>query len=813
MNKRIKKLKLGALISLPVVALPLVVSMTNLYKDNEVKRSEYISIVLDNKEMTFKNTEKAVDYIIRNKINVDQKVMVGEPQYLDKNKGILNPDSLTEYIGDKDHVAPAYKMMNGEYTMDRNKAIKSFLGRSHLVSQYYDNNGKYFEGNVAGLQKAKDNILSKQKEGVVPYYDVDLGAESVNINPFNGKDVAKLKTKVRDLYTKGVDTKGKLSQMYLLPGENGSKVGVILKDPSKGLQLSDLAKPVKSLKERIEERIRFKFSVRMDMHTISTSPSQSNSNPYRFVVPKGYSEKEYIEIKDWSGAQIKFSEDHKSFDIKNITYKVLKDHESDFNTFLSHNKFWEKYEEKSMGKLYKWYCYPKPKTDKHIFNNISLEIKNINDSLSWKKTGYDVSLNSSSGTFYQFSTYSELTIAPSSLPNTKEKEDWRTWDKKGYNNMFLQGIKLSEDVKNNLIEEHTKHELNVYWGAIKQRLEKFHFKVETINGYTDCKFEDTWKGGEQKLIQTQWPKDKTSLEKDSILLPLKNCYPNNKLNKILLLNNSPIEELCLGEPKKIKKDSEIIKNIKTEYRDGKFYYTYRNKWKDTNTNTEYNSYWEYATRNFNNSQDFIKKNSFAGNKQIELFPNSWVQFRKNSLYDERENGTSQLKRIPWLLASKQNGGYASIKLAKILVGKTNEVYSIYKKDPSELFMNDVQISKRKEQISKDFFEPQLVYVIYNDNDEIIAEFASGDSSLKFDDKETVKHNARAVLSKYLKKDVYKVFVKDSNNKWTHKPMSNKLKMVYNLHWNGQLYLFESFEQIKSFITEWVQINSRKIVIE
>ncbi len=107
----------------------------------------------------------------------------------------------------------------------------------------------------------------------------------------------------------------------------------------------------------------------------------------------------------------------------------------------------------------------------------------------------------------------------------------------------------------------------------------------------------------------------------------------------------------------------------------------------------------------------------------------------------------------------------------------------------------------------------MVYVIYNDNDEIIDEFQTTNKNLRFDDAQTITNNAQAILTEYLRKDTSAVFIRDKDGEWMDRPISNKVISVYNIRWNNKYYTFKHFENIKSFIEKWVRTNATTIVLK
>ncbi len=98
------------------------------------------------------------------------------------------------------------------------------------------------------------------------------------------------------------------------------------------------------------------------------------------------------------------------------------------------------------------------------------------------------------------------------------------------------------------------------------------------------------------------------------------------------------------------------------------------------------------------------------------------------------------------------------------------------------------------------------------NDEILSVF-DNNSNLKFDDGETIKNNKWAILSEHIRKDKNVVFAKKIKSSWTSQPISNKKVMVYNIKWENKIITFDSFENIRKFVKEWVMINSKTIVVK
>ncbi|MCP4336647.1 MAG: hypothetical protein GY679_02220 [Mycoplasma sp.] len=792
MNKKFKKITtLGAMSIIPFAAIISNVSMAKTHS------REYVSIVIDGKNLMFQSMHDATNYVMRNKVNIDQKVMVGNAKYLNKSEGIIDPSSIYDYKPDGKSMLPAYKMMNGKYTMSREKALNSFLGRTHLVPQYFDGQ-EFHEGNSIGLREAKEAILSRQNASMVPFYDVDLGTKKMHINPFSIEDVNALQDEALNIYNTNQTNKNNsyknVTSTFLLPAQDGGQIGIMPSDPSKGLQIKDLLGEDFSIEYQIQEWIKSKLKVNLKVNIAGPS-----KNPYIFQVSNPLALNYNISI------------DKKTFTLNEVSYSQFKKYKNDFKAFFSGGTFWEYFEEgRNDGQnTYKdWSTWAKLKKYKTLFGG-KLSIDNMKPWKHGSTSGMDIRINAN-GTYETYYTKASLTFSlKSGARNSVEFNKFiKQKIKKNpiFNKLcFETQNKLLELFKQKYFNSNTEFKKMIPNNDDEGNIKTISSKKDNIinkkamdpRKNQDFEDADFWDNLKTKLKNLN---EKVQSDNFSNFL--------NKYKQILILNGTPLVSIKKDNLKwKIDKSNrEIYNQIYTSYENNTLIYNYNKE----------NDYWNKKIKNKPKQKDFIKKNEAnfeeENDNYKELALEDFGTIKSNSNYSSQ---------IPLLMVNA-NGNLKfneasnykqQMKLAKILTDKSNnKVESINKISKELLFKDNKNLKARKKEINEDFFEPAIIYVIYNNNDEVIDEFKSKSSNLRFDDKETIKNNAKAILSEYIRKDPTKVFV-ERDGKFTQQPIDNKIIMVYNLKWQNKEYTFNSFENVKRFIQEWVKANSKTIVVK
>ncbi len=809
-KQKVKKyLKLGSLILAPTIPL-----VANTSISSAISR-EYVSLKIGNEKMTFKNISEATNYVMRNKVDAETEIKIGEPKYLNKNTGWIDPSSLHEYKANGKNMAPAYKMMNGKYTFDRKKALNSFLGRSHLVAQYYDGE-EFHEGNAIGLKAAKDAILSRQLEEVVPYYDVDLGSSSVRINPFNKDDVHYLQDEALKVYKNSNINQAKddehthVTTSYLLPTKDGKEISLYPKHPGIGLQISDLFGGIDIndlVSEYLKENITFTFQVTF---------LQAFRSPYKFRRVQG---------KPANTEKVEINEDEKTITVKDIKFKDLLNSNSkvasDVFAFMDHDEFW---------RHFTW------ETNKWNYNDVASNwAKNNGDGNFFGETiyianddpwrnggniftsldGFDTTINDhaahNGGNGYS-RFYTIGSLIPNNVP-TKDDIDTKLKE-------FLKNKSILKEIEEDSIDS-IDHLINQIVQSNLQLnnsnspsnnidIAKF-FNMKNLNTTDRTITYNTIDNVIQSLpghmlnhtnktianFTNQLSKmiDHTNTKKSD--LNIKNFIKLKDLNKVLFVNKTPIGKLDSND-NIIERGVNFYNKITPTTKNGNDFYIFSNK----------NDAWTNIKKKTKNGEDFMKQ-VFIDRKVVNnIDENNFGNFNSNKIYS---------KATPLLMLQNGTYNYKPIRISKILTDSYG-VKSVHKMDHSEFFNSDIDIKHRKQQINEDFFEPALVYVIYNDNDEIIDEFKpannqKGNNNLRFDDAQTINNNAKAILTDYIRKDTSVVFIKKYDGNWMDQPIANKVISVYNLKWNNRKYMFEHFENIKTFIEKWVKNNSTTIVVK
>ncbi|NQZ29584.1 MAG: hypothetical protein HRT98_04335 [Mycoplasmatales bacterium] len=831
---KIKLKKIGMLsmaIGTPVATIAATAAMANN------PNHEYISMKINGKRMIFKNISEATNYIMRKQINVQEKITIGEIKYLNKNHGLINPDSQYNYEANSKHLAPAYKKMNGEYTRSKKEAIKSYIGRSHLVPQYYDGR-EFHEGNSIGLKEAKDAILSRQKSAMVPFYKVPLNDNGafMNINPFNKVDIKALQTKAISIYNQNKNNSNSnskhITSTYLLPTKDGGQISVLPSNPLKGLQINDLIREDFGIqgifKKWLHKQVKFRLSV------------DAKNTPYVFKWNEKYPVSKEVDLQKIGSDGMVVETDYNYF-LKNTHY---------FAAFFSNVDFWNHFDERlysQLGKDYANKAIPSmykdndsKKQNRNMFGG-SMSIENNNHWRHGSSPGVEDTINRN-GVENQYTTHAKLEMVlkdPNNFTFEKFKEEALG---KKQNSLFS---RLAQSIQDTFLEQNQMSEMDGY-DKIKKIIDSLNknkpitsikssdkemngdknpFELRYFNNYIKDKVfnntqtaVDTLKSlrgiENNKIDNPNLDLNESNLSFETFKTLLKN--KGIKLQKLLLVNKTPIATIDEAEKSKII-DWDIYKHLSFFKINENNATYYGHNLKLLSGDKLIN---EYKQSNEDN-QDFMKKmetsfETMDNNNYITLSPRDFGDIRKNPIYNTKSNDNII---TPFMMLNSDdntsiyNHDTKPMFLAKILTNKGGKIESINKISNELLFHNNRQLKDRKEEINNGFFEPAIVYIIYNDNDEVIDEFKSSNFDSRFDDLKTIKHNAESILSDYIRKDVAKVFVKKKDNTWTNLPIENKINKVYNLKWENKTYMFENFQNVKDFIEEWVKTNSETIIVK